>query len=430
MEHPAEGIPPPDNRPVSHLPLGDVPLEQWAAVFALLDGPSLGRAAGVCREWRGVADDSGRWLELFAEREQWVRLSCGLGEEAVEEPQACKAALREAYERKKEAEQAAARAAAEAEANRPRPKDFSVRQTHLHYAPKKCVFCVSETGVVLRKPAGFSRRAGDELEKFAIQKLKTWAHQDNVLYFRVAPDTGHTLTQQAVEFESKHAAEICRLLTDFALWLASKRKRETTLNEARGEQTPCDTLRDAAKGNNVAAAKAFLADGETDVNAVNRSGVTVLFVCAQFLAPDVAKLLVADDRVDVNLPQETGSTPLHMCAQINNIEVAQVLLGHEQVDINHRRQNDGCTALSLCAWQNSADVARLLVQDERTDVNLARANGETPLVTAAAEGHLETAKIILESGRVDPASYKVALQAAKGSGERETVAWLKAVCRQ
>ena len=72
------------------LPLGDVPLEQWAAVFASLDGPSLGRAAGVCREWRGVADDSGRWLELFAEREEWVRLSCGLGEEAVEEPQACK----------------------------------------------------------------------------------------------------------------------------------------------------------------------------------------------------------------------------------------------------------------------------------------------------------------------------------------------------
>ena len=98
-----------------------------------------------------------------------MRLSCSLGEEAVEEPEACKAALREAYERKKEAEQAAARAAAEAEASRPRPKDFSVRQTHLHYAPKKIQFCVSETGVVLRKPAGFSRRAGDELEKFAIQ---------------------------------------------------------------------------------------------------------------------------------------------------------------------------------------------------------------------------------------------------------------------
>ena len=64
-------------------------------------------------------------------------------------------------------------------------------------------------------------------ETYRFAKLKSWAASPTQVTFKVSKDDkNHKLQQEAVSFQLDDGEDVCKLLKDYALWLAAKRKRE------------------------------------------------------------------------------------------------------------------------------------------------------------------------------------------------------------
>ena len=168
-----------------------------------------------------------------------------------------------------------------------------------------------------------------------------------------------------------------------------------------------------------------------DVKAANRYGVTALYLASvNGSAAMIEKLLKAG--ADANAAAPEGETALMTAARTGNVEAARVLLAHG-ASADARESWRGQTALMWAAAQNhpamvlellsgGADVnARSAVQTwERQNTQEPREKwlapgGLTPLLFAARQGSLESARVLIEAGAdvnvTDPAGISAVLSA-------------------
>ena len=100
---------------------------------------------------------------------------------------------------------------------------FQAKQSHLAKKEPKTVFLgVNVDGVAVFKTSDKSL-----YETYRFAKLKSWAASPTQVTFKVSKDDkNHKLTNEAVSFMLDEGEDVCKLLKDYALWLAAKRKRE------------------------------------------------------------------------------------------------------------------------------------------------------------------------------------------------------------
>ncbi|HUK36894.1 MAG TPA: ankyrin repeat domain-containing protein [Vicinamibacterales bacterium] len=171
----------------------------------------------------------------------------------------------------------------------------------------------------------------------------------------------------------------------------------------------------AVRGSDLETVRLLIGAGAR-VNASNRYGVTPLSLAALNGDASVTGALL-DAGADVNAPTPAGETPLMAAARTGNAATVKVLL-ERGADVSAREHAYDEDALMWAAAENHQDVVRLLVQhgsqvnaharvlrfpnvkvDAATMVITALPRGGlTPLMYAARQGAIDSARALVEVG--------------------------------
>jgi len=186
-------------------------------------------------------------------------------------------------------------------------------------------------------------------------------------------------------------------------------------------------LLDAVAKQNTRAARALLEEG-VDVNTQRADGVTALLWAAHWNSLETIDLLLragakvdaADDHgvtpliracenanvatverllaggANVNAAQASGLTPLMTAARTGNVNVVKALLARG-AKVNAATTESKQTALMWATAEGHLDIVRTLVENG-ADAHVSSQRGFTPLLHAARNGDIETAKVLLAAG--------------------------------
>jgi len=201
----------------------------------------------------------------------------------------------------------------------------------------------------------------------------------------------------------------------------------------------------AAHRNDLEVADLLIRAG-ANANATNELGATPLWLaCVNGSAAMVERLLEAGANANVALT--SGETPLMTASRAGNVNAVRLLLANG-ADVNAKERFRGQTALMWAVDQKHGDVARTLIEHgadihARSDVwyqvenTAGNANsagdfemahgGSTPLLFAARNGDLGSARVLLDAGanvNDTAAGSTSALVVAAHSGHGALVAYL------
>jgi ankyrin repeat protein len=188
----------------------------------------------------------------------------------------------------------------------------------------------------------------------------------------------------------------------------------------------------------------YLVDHRADVDQTKEEdGHTCLFEACVWGRIDVVKCLVEVLHADVNKEDTNGNTPMHAAARFGHVEVVRCLMnagaintqanfaaavhnGHLEMlqylvqefgaDVNQEMQPVHKAPLFFAAKGGDLDMVRCLVA-LLADVNQRDENGHTAAEVAAAFGHTEVLRFLINSG----ADGKTAMLFAVGRGQVDTV---------
>jgi ankyrin repeat protein len=134
-----------------------------------------------------------------------------------------------------------------------------------------------------------------------------------------------------------------------------------------------------------------------DVDAANDYGVTPLaLACENGAGAMVARLLEAG--ANPNAARSTGETPLMTCARTGNPDAVRALLSRGAHPGASEPWHDQ-TALMWAAAEGHTEVARALIEDERgVDIDARSSGGFTALLIAAREDEPELVQVLLDAG--------------------------------
>ncbi|RXM29339.1 Ankyrin-1 [Acipenser ruthenus] len=104
-------------------------------------------------------------------------------------------------------------------------------------------------------------------------------------------------------------------------------------------------------------------------------------------------------KADVNATDIHGQTPLHLAAENDHSEVVKLFLKHRP-ELATSANVEGATCAHIAASKGSVAVIKELLKFSKVGVTSARnqTNDSSPLLLAAAGGHSEVVKVLLEAG--------------------------------
>ena len=139
----------------------------------------------------------------------------------------------------------------------------------------------------------------------------------------------------------------------------------------------------------------LLLDAGAAVNVADDYGVTPLMRASENASGATVDMLLAAG-ADPNATQASGLTALMIAARTGNIEIVRALMEHD-ADVNAATNATAATALMWAvAAPHRIVVERLL--EGGADVGVSTTKGMTPLLTAAQQGDIETARLLISAG--------------------------------
>jgi len=179
-------------------------------------------------------------------------------------------------------------------------------------------------------------------------------------------------------------------------------------------ETLGDVASRAAQGGDLGDVLALLEQG-FDPDAPDRHGFTFLARAAQYDRLDLMRLLL-DAGADPNAPCRWGLTPLMM---VKSAEVAEALLAagaevNAVTQFNRSGMEPAKTALMKAAQGGRLAIVELLLA-HGADTEMRDSEGRSALIDAAASGHAEVARVLVEAGA------RVGLVEAAALGDSTTV---------
>jgi len=172
----------------------------------------------------------------------------------------------------------------------------------------------------------------------------------------------------------------------------------------------------------------LLIDAGADVRKANSYGVTALYIAAR-AGDDVATrmLLMAGADANAALPA-SGETVLMTAAKAGNPAVVRALLTDGNDNVSLSTLGEARAAARVAEGAGYSPPANPAIDVNDADVNAReRLYGRTALMIAAAEGHLESVRLLVEAGsdlNVVDAEGSTALTLARSNGNLDVAALL------
>ena len=141
----------------------------------------------------------------------------------------------------------------------------------------------------------------------------------------------------------------------------------------------------------------LLVEAGADVCVADEEENTCLMLASRKGHIDTVRYLVSLPGMNVNQRDSEGNTALHVAVREQHAEVAQVLID-AGADVNRRASGD--TPLFLAIRKGSLDMVKLLVR-AGAGVCIADEEGNTCLIFAVCEGHIDTVRYLVSLPQMD-----------------------------
>ncbi len=152
-------------------------------------------------------------------------------------------------------------------------------------------------------------------------------------------------------------------------------------------------MRAASRLNHPSAAKVLLGEG-ADIMLEDSEGLTALHWSCKS-GNVAAALLLLDSGADVNAEDNRGERPIHIAAKRGDMAVLEALLDKE-VFIEAFAPPEYRTALHYAVGTGTREIVKMLL-DGGAEVDVRTRGDTTPITIAAQRGHPECLKLLLES---------------------------------
>ena len=177
----------------------------------------------------------------------------------------------------------------------------------------------------------------------------------------------------------------------------------------------------------------FLMEGGASLNERDVRDHTIIHFAAMNNRHKVLSVLAADNEevvaVLANLPNHMENTALHLAAQAGNLETVRELLdGVYQVDVDNKNWDEQ-TPSHLAAAEGHSDVLKLLLQSDPNAIFDKDEEDNTPLHLAATRKQSSTVETLLAAGEVKPKSIIYGISTSGASFQKRNRAmWTPLDC--
>ena len=159
-------------------------------------------------------------------------------------------------------------------------------------------------------------------------------------------------------------------------------------------------LMNAAENGSAAVVKTLVeasgSDGDVKyVDIMSKTGFTSLIIAAAHGHTDAVKYLIEEAGADVNLVYENGVTSLMYAAASGHVDTMKALVEGGKIDVNALHTNGG-SALIEASTAGAADAIKFLI-DHGAKYDLLDNDGVTPLMAVASQGNMAGLEHVLNA---------------------------------
>ena len=141
-------------------------------------------------------------------------------------------------------------------------------------------------------------------------------------------------------------------------------------------------------------------DKDTDINAKDGDGMTVLHYAIIKGYPKLLDKLLAHQAIEVNSQDEGGLTALHHAVLQGNESAVKALVGHEGIDVDIK-DGSGLTALHHAVLEKNQHAVNALLAHEGIDANIKDGSGLTALHHAVMQKNQHAVNTLLAHEGID-----------------------------